>query len=243
MRLKQYLNEKRIRRFRFKKQKKRIDPIVRIKKAESIVKKGLVKLTKELSSVGWSIEFFDLLKIMSSVWKRDRIKFIPDEGLVRMKELKNAKYMDSGDTDIDGDIELQITTRIMDYISKEQNKESLSSIKNEFAQEFVRVLSHELVHRAQWQSYGEIVHKSILKNRKVKDSYVQYKEYLKSPHEMMAYAQDAAYEIFQNREPGIYYLYQYWFDDEPEVFKSFVKIMKKSYKKTSDGEELIIEVR
>lgn len=242
MRLQQYITEKRFRKIKLKKEKKRVDPFVRIKKAESIVKGGLKEFVKELSNVRWSINLDYLITIMDKVWGgKNNINFSKDNGIIDVPEIENQDYIASGNTYFEGEITINVSPKSIDFLADPKNREMVSNINNKFAKEFIKVLGHELVHRAQFQRYGGIILKNIEGNLKVKDGWQRYLEYLRSPHEMMAYAQDAAYEILQGDQPGMYFLYQAYFQDDVNVFKKFVKIMKKSYQKISDGDELIIE--
>jgi hypothetical protein len=179
---------------------------------------------------------------MNAIGKRHRITFIkntkPNEN-----EWVTYKYAGTGSTEFDGDIEIGLNRGVIGFVRTE-SKEVISDINNELAKEIISVMGHELIHRSQFLKYGMKIAKSLHGVGKIKDDYSGYTEYLKQGHEMMAYAQDAAYEIFNDMEPNMFYLYQNYFSKtEPHVFKKFMELMKREYYKISDGEELIIELQ
>jgi len=242
MKFEQYieLSEARFRKIRFKKQKKFVDPISRIKKAEKIVTEIFNQLSKIKNKN--TINFNDLLKHMNSISKRHNITFIknskPNE-----QEWVTYIYTGTGSTDFDGNIEIGLNRGAVGFI-RTNSKDQISDISNEFAKEIIGVMGHELIHRSQFQKYGFKILKSVGSVNSIKDEYSSYTEYLKQGHEMMAYAQDAAYEIYKDKDPNMFYLYQNYFSKtEPDVFKKFMELLKISYKKISNGEELIIELK
>lgn len=239
MRLQLYLNEARYRKIKFKKEKKRVDPFVRIQKAEKIVEEILTYAQKNIKNKS-TISFTNLLKLLNSAGKRHRIEFVKSTK-PSSDEWVNYKYVGTGCTNYEGNIEIRLVRGAVSFF-RLVDTESLSDMSSEFAREFVGVLGHELIHRAQFQKYGFKVLNSTVNVDLIKNDYSRYVEYLKQSHEMMAYAQDAAYELLRDKNPDMFYLYQNYFSEtEPHVFTKFISLMKKAYKKISDGEELEIE--
>jgi hypothetical protein len=238
--IEEFLNEARYRKIKLKKQKKFINQITRINKAKKITSEIFEHLSKLKNKS--TISFNELLKQMNSISKRYRVTFIKNTK-PNDNEWITYMYAGTGSTDFDGDIEIGLNRGVVNFI-RSQEREQIADISNEIAKEIVGVMGHELIHRSQFLKYGYKIIKSVASIHTIKNEYSSYTEYLKQGHEMMAYAQDAAYEILNDKEPNMFYLYQNYFSKtEPQVFKRFMELMKQSYKKLSDGEELIIELK
>jgi len=200
MRLQRYLNEKK------KKLKpgkgKRIDVYARIKKAERIVSKGIKQLNSTLSKYKWNVQFNHIISIMNDIWGSDRISFVHDNGETMIPELKGNKYVPTGCCYESGEIEIGITLEFLNFISKPKNRENFTNLNNNFNKEFIKALGHELVHRSQFLAFKELMSRQVDHIDYFKgDDYDQWKLYMSKSHEMLAYAQDAAYEVYKGNTP------------------------------------------
>ena len=148
---------------------------------------------------------------MNSIGKKYNIVFKKANGFVK-DDLRTFKYIGTGETAYTGKITIDIlSSSTLNFFRKNINSERITDINNEFAIELIGVLGHELIHRAQLLKYGFKVLNSTINVNKIESSIIQFIEYLKQRHEMMAYAQDAAYEVLNNKEPYIFHMYQNYF--------------------------------
>lgn len=186
-----------------------------------------------ISEFDWNVNIKQLIEIMNEVWgEKEQIVF--DKVGKKVGSLFGGKYFLSGETTPEGYTLLNMTPKAVNYLRSFKNNEAAfySEGKNQFAREFIQVLSHELVHRKSFKKYKDIM--------KGAGKYDSIQEYLSKDSELLAFAQEAAIEYARYGKSRTARLYAVAFKSTNPTFQKFLKYVKKYYM-DDEGEELIFK--
>lgn len=184
-----------------------------------------------MGEFNWNVSINQLIEILNEVWgEKEQIVF-DKTGKKRKPLFFAGKYVLSGETTPEGYILLILRQTVINYLRQFKDNESAfyNENKNQFAREFIQVLSHELVHRKSFKKYKDIM--------KDAGKYDTFQEYLSKDSELIAFAQEAAIEYARYGKSRTARLYATAFKSSNPVFKKFLKYVKKYYME-DEGEEL-----
>lgn len=179
----------------------------------------------EIERWDWDISVLDFVRILTDKFHYHNINFM----IIDTPEDNIREYVSSATFYDGGMVEVYIRPEVIPFLQKLRLKNDymvrwLDPNRNQFVQEFVDVVSHELLHRKQHElgcnesSYG--------KNEK---------DYLSTKAEIQTHAQDAALHILHSREglKQTYYqgIYRERFGVNHPVYKRFMKTLYKFVEK------------
>jgi len=181
-------------------------------------------ILEDLDVYDWEMSIRELAQLFTYHFRNYQIIFTVNDSPNNLR-----KYVDCATFFEDAAIEVFLRPASIRYLKKIRfSKEDymlrwMDFRRNIFLLELIQVLSHELLHRKQWELGGVDDSKESIN----KDDW----EYLSFPEEIQTHAQDTAFCVLYNRE-GIWKefyvnLYRYTFGNDSYQFKRFMKMVQK----------------
>ena len=184
----------------------------------------------EFENKNWKISFQDVTDAFNEAfWYHDIRFFLADNPT----KDNFRKYIECGLFHYDGLIEIYLREELLPFLQRLRFKKDYMSRwinfgKNRFLEEYLEVVSHELLHRKQWElglKYG----------RETNSNGVLDKDHFSDPSEIQAHAQDAALALAIDRSliSQTYFIayYRDIFGPHDPVFKTFMKNLQRFLEK------------
>jgi len=186
------------------------------------MKEGLGILDK-FEKEGWNLSIENVTRILNEAFWIYDIFFEFEENPINDN---TRKYVECGLFKEDSTIFLYLRKEFLSFLHKLRIKKDcmvrwMDFSRNRFLVEYVQVLSHELLHRKQWQ-LG-----MIYDSRSSTHPDISMEEYLSFYTEIQALAQDTAFGLLycKSLSDQVYYINEYkrYFGSSHPVFKKFMK--------------------
>jgi hypothetical protein len=192
------------------------------KEAKKMVFSKLSKFEKMLDKKNWQLHMLFAATLLDISYKSHNLKFTlgtPEDTDLAKQEGRD--FFLGATTDIDGEIVLFMSDDV-------EFKQKIENFKDsQFIKEFIEVLSHELVHREQWEkSGGKLLSKGY-------DPDMSIRKYLSQKFEVEAHAHDAAMKLHKGEDAPELEVYGVFGKSHP-IFKRFMKKVfkfRKEFKK------------
>jgi hypothetical protein len=177
----------------------------------------------EFENKKWKLSFQDITDAFNEAfWYHDIRFFLTDSDPA---EDDFRKYIERGLFHYDGLIEIFLTKKIHTFLQKLRSKKDymvrwMNFGKNRFLEEYLEVVSHELLHRKQWEL-------GMKHDRETACSGLEDIEHFSDYTEIQAHAQDTALSVLINRSLSAqhYYIacYDNFFGKGSPTYKTFMK--------------------
>jgi hypothetical protein len=179
-------------------------------------------ILEEFESKKWNISFQDVTDAFNEAfWYHDIRFFLAEDSI----EDGFRKYIECGMFYYDdGLIEIYLRDDFLPFLQRLRSKKDyivrwMNFGKNRFLEEYLEVVSHELLHRKQW----ELGMKKTAHSNSIELDTKHFSDYA----EIQAHAQDTALYILMNRSSAdqFYFIWYYseFFGHSSPIYKAFMK--------------------
>ena len=191
------------------------------KRVLSIFQKQIPKVKNDFISKKWNISDLDAIKILNTYFSKNHIKF----KLFRKISKGIYDFVKSGESFDDGSIEIFLNKGFSSYwisnFSKDPN--SFDDFdKNLVFKQLFYILSHEMIHKTQFNKSNDSLDDK--KDKSKKDKSNDDLDYFSSTHEVEAYAYQAYLQYMSNKgKSDVFNFYITHFKKNDPVLKRFFK--------------------